>query len=74
MVAKAHPTLAARPVSVSGGRSTGVYCGDGASIGHRLGRDYEAGYTGPQELQRYITAKAPNPAGTSGLIGWDYMG
>ena len=29
----------------------GVYCGGGASIGH-LRHDYEAGYTGPQELQR----------------------
>ncbi len=27
----------------------GVHCGDGASIGHRLGREYEAEYIGPQE-------------------------
>ncbi len=44
----------------------GVYYGGGASIGHRLERDYEAGYTGPQGLQRCITAKAPNAAGTLG--------
>ncbi len=30
----------------------GVYYGGGASIGHRLRRDYEAWYTGPQGLQR----------------------
>ncbi len=45
---------------------TGRRSGGGASIGHRLEREYEAGYTGAQESRRCYTAKAPNAAGTLG--------
>ena len=42
----------AQRVSSSGGRPTGgVYSGDGASFGHRLGHDNEARYMGPQWLE-----------------------
>ncbi len=47
---------------------TGRRSGGGASIGHRLEREYEAGYTGAQESRRCYTAKAPNAAGTLGAL------
>ncbi len=39
----------------------GVYCGGGASTGHRPRREYEAGYTGLQaELQKIVSPGKPS--------------